>query len=84
MNIGDSVTCGTCGKPATIDDLDQGQNGQLGFRLSCNHRNGFCDRHQVLVMDASDTHSEIHPMCDKCIAEEMENEASIPPEYRMT
>jgi hypothetical protein len=46
--------------------------GQIGYVLSCKHRNAICRKHNRLVLDASDTSREIHPMCEICVSEQEE------------
>jgi hypothetical protein len=83
MKVGEAARCGICNTDGTIVEINSGNNNKTGYRLSCGDRNAFCDRHQKFVMDASDTHKEIHPMCSDCEYEQMESEASIPKEYQL-
>jgi hypothetical protein len=67
FGVGDAVVCGDCGKETTVKYRSTYANYQVGYGLHCGHRNGFCSVHKKLVMDASDTGKEVHPMCIPCV-----------------
>ena len=62
----DEVKCGVCGF-ATIVKTRVEVGGSNSYRLACGHKNAECSKCHCLVMDASDTHKEVQPMCSICI-----------------
>lgn len=83
LEAGDEVTCGFCGAIAKVESKSNFNGSPLGYFLSCGHRNAVCKRHKKMVMDASDTAKEVHPMCADCVQEQDEafNNAPPPPSW---
>ncbi len=63
--LGDVVLCGYCAIEHTIDAI-RAYDGGIGFILGCGHRNGYCDKCDLFVMDATVLPNIITPECPFC------------------
>jgi hypothetical protein len=66
LEAGAAVTCGICGKDATIMFIAEREGGLSYDLTGCRHRNAMCPNCNVLVRDDSDRIEAIVPLCKTC------------------
>ena len=65
LSIGDSVTCAQNAIRIEILNVMSLQT-RFGYDQKCGHRNGYCLRHEKMVID-SQPGSSPFPICDECL-----------------
>ena len=71
--VGNTVTCGMCGKETKVSFITDREGGQA-YDLECFHRNAYCDACGKLVKDASETVQKLVPACRRCSPEMFEDD----------
>ncbi len=63
--LGTTALCGYCAIEHAIIAI-RNYSGRIGFVLGCGHRNGFCEKCDLLVRDSTDQPLIITPECPSC------------------
>lgn len=62
---GATVKCADCGEDSVVEFIGN-YKGNPGYSLSCQHRNGYCRKCNLLARDVSDASKEVYIFCDNC------------------
>ncbi|MGH9948665.1 MAG: hypothetical protein ACRD6X_15920 [Pyrinomonadaceae bacterium] len=73
IEVGNTVTCGICGKETTVQFVTE-RDGGNAYDLNCMHRNTMCTKCNVLVRDDSDNIQKVEPLCKTCNPEAFDDD----------